>query len=300
MKKISKQAERLTVVTEEDMTQINALSRGALTPEEVYTFGVRLCDNQTDRDFEYFSRQSLESLAALFVGKTGIFDHTWSAAGQTARIYRTELVEDPENTAESGEPGCYLKGYAYMLRTDDNASLIAEIEGGIKKEVSVSCAVARTVCSICGNEVQDRTSCPHVKGQIYEGKRCIVRLEDPTDAYEWSFVAVPAQPKAGVVKGFRQDETPPEDWQTLQKDAEIGRRYLTSLRQEIVRLGLMADADMGAAVLRSITEKLESEELESLRSCYEKRLQKQGALPVQLHYEPLAGSSLGDNGVFAI
>lgn len=299
MKKISKQAECLTAVTEEDMSQINALSRGALTPEEVYTFGVRLCDNQTDRDFEYFSRQSLEALAALFVGKTGIFDHTWSATGQTARIYRTELVEEAGNLTESGEPGCYLKGYAYMLRTEDNASLITEIEGGIKKEVSVSCAVAHTVCSICGNEVQDRTSCPHVKGQIYEGKRCIVRLEEPTDAYEWSFVAVPAQPKAGVVKSFEQ-QLPQEDWNQLQKDAEIGRRYLNILRQETLRLGLMADTDMGASVLRSITEKLEGQELESLRTCYEKRLQKQGTLPVQLHYEALSAASPGDNGVFTI
>ncbi len=301
MKKCSKQTEPLTILAEEDMTQINALSRADLTPEQVYTFGVRLCDNQTDRDFEYFSRQSLETLARLFVGKTGIFDHTWSATGQTARIYRTELVDDAPNPAESGEPGCYLKGYAYMLRTDDNASLIAEIEGGIKKEVSVSCAVARTVCSICGNEVSDRAACPHVKGQVYEGKRCIVRLEEPTDAYEWSFVAVPAQPKAGVIKGFQQQQlTTDEDWQSLQKDAEIGRRYLNSLRQETVRLGLLADADMGAAVLRSITEKLGAEELESLRDCYEKRLQKQGALPVQLHYPPLNATPLSDNGVFSI
>ena len=101
--------------------------------------------------------------------------------------------------SEAGEPGCYLKGYAYMLRTQENEGLIAEIAGGIKKEVSVSCAVSRCVCSICGHDIHDRGLCSHVKGRTYEGKRCIARLADPTDAFEWSFVAVPAQPRAGAV-----------------------------------------------------------------------------------------------------
>lgn len=81
--------------------------------------------------------------------------------------------------SEAGEPGCYLKGYAYMLRTQENEGLIAEIAGGIKKEVSVSCAVSRCVCSICGHDIHDRGLCSHVKGRTYEGKRCIARAGRP-------------------------------------------------------------------------------------------------------------------------
>ena len=210
MKTVTKQAQGQQVqgmeaagLPEQELAAINRLSRGNLSGEEVYTFGVRLCDNQTDRDEEYFDRRGLEKLAELFVGKTGIFDHSWSAKDQTARLYRTEIVEEPGMVSEAGEPGCYLKGYAYMLRTPENAGLIAEIEGGIKKEVSVSCAVRRSVCSICGNDIHDRGLCSHEKGREYEGRRCIVRLEEPVDAFEWSFVAVPAQRLAGVVKGYR-------------------------------------------------------------------------------------------------
>ena len=118
---------------EGELAAINALNGTSLTAEEVYTFAVRLCDNQTDRDQEYFSREDLAALAALFVGKTGIFDHSWSAKDQTARIYRTELVEEPGVTSEAGEPGCYLKGYAYMLRTQENTGLIAEIQGASRR-----------------------------------------------------------------------------------------------------------------------------------------------------------------------
>ena len=136
--------------TEEELALVNRQSRKELTAAEVYLFAVRLCDNEVDRDGEQFPQATLEQLAELFVGKSGIFDHRWSAGGQTARIYRTEVVREEGIRTALGEPACYLKGYAYMVRTQGNQDLIAEIEGGIKREVSVGCAVERSVCSICG------------------------------------------------------------------------------------------------------------------------------------------------------
>ena len=314
MRTVTKEAQTQTMEPlEGELGHINRLTRRELTAEEVYTFAVRLCDNQTDRDEEYFDRAALEKLAGLFVGKTGIFDHSWSAKDQTARLYRTEVVEEPGVVTQAGEPGCYLKGYAYMLRTAENEALIREIEGGIKKEVSVSCAVSRCVCSICGNDINDRALCSHVKGRIYEGKRCMVKLEDPTDAYEWSFVAVPAQRYAGVVKAYGTGKTlrqmlagldrsgPWEDELCqLEKEAAAGRKYLEGLRQETVRLGLLAEEGMSGQVLRSIADKLEGEELEALRACYEKRLEKSMALPTQLSYGGGQTGSAGDDGAFAI
>lgn len=296
-----------------ELEAINSLNGTSLTQEEIYTFAVRLCDNQTDRDQEYFSRQDLEKLAELFVGKTGIFDHSWSAKDQTARIYRTEIVDEQGMVSEAGEPGCYLKGYAYMLRTEENAGLIAEIQGGIKKEVSVSCAVEGCVCSICGNDIHDRSTCSHVKGRLYEGKRCIVRLAEPTDAFEWSFVAVPAQPRAGVVKGLRKDGNLAQvlagldregSWQDelrlLQRQAAAGRRYLDNLRQETVRLGLMAQAGLQEKTLQTIVDKLEEEELEELKACYQKQLEKRMALPVQLRYGGKEDRQTEDDRSFVI
>ena len=184
-----------------------------------------------------------------------------------------------------------------MLRTAENAGLIAEIEGGIKKEVSVSCAVRRQVCSICGHDIHDRGQCSHGKGQVYGEKRCIVRLAEPTDAFEWSFVAVPAQPRAGVVKGFQPGTTLRQAlaawdrdgvWQAeldqLEKEAAAGRRHLEDLRRETVRLGLLAEPALGEAILQGIASKLNQEELEALQACYARRLEGQLPLPVQLHY----------------
>ena len=66
-------------VGREDMILINRLSRAELTPEQVYTFALRLCDNEIDRDWERFDEEALDILSGLFVGKSGIFDHNWSA-----------------------------------------------------------------------------------------------------------------------------------------------------------------------------------------------------------------------------
>ena len=56
------------IILTQDMELINRLSRKKLTPEEVYTFSVKLCDNEVDRDGERFDREALTKLAELFVG----------------------------------------------------------------------------------------------------------------------------------------------------------------------------------------------------------------------------------------
>lgn len=191
------------VATEEDLALINRYTLTPLKGEDVYIFSVKLCDNAADRDMEAFPRKSLEALQPLYVGKPGIFDHVWTANGQTARIFRTELVEDEEGgqAALEGEPYCWLKGWAYILRTEETEEVIKQINGGILREISVGCACEKLVCSVCGKELYT-ADCSHHKGAEYNGKTCLGILTDPTDAYEWSFVAVPAQPSAGVTKGM--------------------------------------------------------------------------------------------------
>lgn len=182
-------------VTEADMAAINALSRRELNAEEVYTFSVRACDDQPDRDFERFSKECIRTLSELYVGKTVLFDHDWEARKQCARIYATEVAEQDGAT-------CMI-AKVYMLRVPENEEIINAIEGGILKEVSVGCAIGTVTCSICGELYY---GCEHQRGRDYDGQTCIAILSDPTDAYELSFVAVPAQPRAGVQKAAKNEK----------------------------------------------------------------------------------------------
>ncbi len=295
--KIVKQTEggQNAALSPEDLELIGALARKPLEPEEVYTFSVRLCDNEIDRDFERFTVRTLEKLAPMFVGKAGIFDHQWSARGQAARIYKTEIVREPGRVTGAGDGYCWLKGCAYMVRTDGNRDLIAEIEGGIKKEVSVGCAVERAICSICGCD-RTQTDCGHEKGQEYGGQLCWADLEGAKDAYEFSFVAVPAQPAAGVVKTARWGDA--RAAARLEEEAALGRRCLEQLRGEVVRLALLADRELSVQAMKSLADKLSHQELEELRKSYTRRAGERFPLKTQLNYETKSAAFDEENKAF--
>ncbi|NCE64684.1 hypothetical protein D1159_08815 [Pseudoflavonifractor sp. 524-17] len=280
-------------VSPADLALIHAQSKKELTEEEVYTFCVRLCDNEVDRDFERFPLASLEELAERFVGKCGVFDHNWSAKEQVARIYRAELVREEQARTAAGEPYCYLKGYAYMLRTPGNEELIAEIEGGIKREVSIGCGVERAVCSVCGEDIHDRGRCAHIKGQRYGGQLCWADLTGVIDAYEWSFVAVPAQRQAGVLKhmdmSWKELVQARPELKRLEREAETGRRYLAQLRREVARLGGLAEPGLSHETMARIADRLEEGELAALKAAYEDRLEQLYPAGSQLSYQSSQG-----------
>ena len=195
------QIEASLTVTDAELAEINKFTRRSFAADEIYTFSVVLCDNDVDRDFERFTVDALNKLATLFVGKTGIADHSGKSSDQCARIYFCEVITDQSRKTVYGEPYTYIKAKAYMPKTEKFSNLITEIDAGIKKEVSVGCQVAKRVCSVCGS---DAALCNHKKGRHYRkngsSTLCSHELENPTDAYEWSFVAVPAQRGAGVTK----------------------------------------------------------------------------------------------------
>lgn len=185
-----------------------------------------------------------------------------------------------------------------MVRTADNESLIREIEGGIKKEVSVGCAVERRVCSVCG-QVWDG-SCGHEAGKTYDGTLCCVELEHATDAYEFSFVAVPAQPEAGVVKG-RGAETDclkelvkgkphsARQLKQLEEQAALGRAYLEQLRGDAVRLARLADKSLEPEVITAMVKGLDGEQLTALKQSLEARAAEKYPIRTQLPYAPGEG-----------
>ena len=252
----------------EDLELIRGFARGEVGAEDVYTFPVVLCDNDVDRDLECFDAETVEELAELFVGKSGISDHEWRSENQVARIYRTEVVRDAGRKTAAGEDYVCLKAWAYMLRTEANAQLIADIEGGIKKEVSVGCSVKERICSICGERVSEG-KCTHLRGEQYGGKLCCTVLSGAVDAYEWSFVAVPAQRGAGVTKAADMADFAAE-YETLKAEAALGREYLAALKGEVKRLGLICDKALYESIAPGL-EHMDAAALKALRDTLTQR-----------------------------
>lgn len=267
---------------EKELEAINRFAKTQLNAEQIYTFSVVLCDNEVDRDCEKFSCQAIEELSRLFVGRTGIFDHEWKSANQTARIYRTEIIDSKGVKNSLGEPYQCLKGYAYMLRSEKNAELIEEIEAGIKKETSIGCSVSKRSCSICGAEIKNG-GCGHIPGREYKGEKCYVTLEKIDDAYEWSFVAVPAQRKAGVVKRFgngagtlKEFVAGPEgnqflqEFEALEKQTAAAGEYMAAMRSEVVRLGLLCDRGIFKNLEGSVKD-MDAGQLSAMKELFEKQ-----------------------------
>jgi hypothetical protein len=209
-------------VTDEDLKKINKYTLSPVTAEDVFIFKATMADNeQDDRNYAPFNLKALQDLKKLYPGKTMLKDHSRRADNQIARIYDTELIQNANKTTELGELHTELEAKIYMIKTDSNKDLIAEIKGGIKKEVSTSCKPEKMICNIC-NVDNMKDWCRHYPGYEYDvndsngkttKKRCKMLLHGAKEAYELSFVAVPAQPRAGAHKceGFAKPIEEKED-----------------------------------------------------------------------------------------
>lgn len=276
-------------ITKEELELINKFTKRPLEKDEVYAFSVVLCDNDIDRDYERFSAASLETLSKLYIGKTGIFDHSMKGKDQVARIYSAGIEHTGEKCSD-GQEYIRLVAKAYLPRTSKNEDFILNLDAGIMKEVSVGCAVGEHICSVCGTD-RKKEFCIHQKGKFYgkgaDKKQCHFILESPTDAYEWSFVAVPAQRKAGVIKsylgkeketifmtageiikGFGKDETitlSSIQADTIKKEFEnlerICTSYLNALKKQAIKTLTPLIPECNGELLSSALSKLDESEL---------------------------------------
>lgn len=229
-------------ITDADMKKINKYTLNPVTADDVFVFKAMLADNeQDDRNDMPFNLRALKDLSKLYIGKTMLKDHYRRADNQVGRIFETELITDDTKQTEIGEKHAELHAKIYMMKTETNKDFITEIVGGIKKEVSTSCRPAVATCSICGVDNM-KSWCRHYAGDVYEmpdgtKKKCSFLLDGATEAYELSFVAVPAQRRAGThknagfIKPISENETP--EPLTDENNKEIEKTDHRILEQQI-------------------------------------------------------------------
>ena len=307
-----------------DLAVINTYTRREFKAGELYTFPVVLCDNEADRDGERFSLSAIEKLSQLFVGKTGVLNHDVKAQNQTARIYSCRVEKDGSRRTSCGETYTRLLGMAYMPKTNGNSDFITELDSGIKKEVSVGCAVSKVTCSVCGADLKN-SRCEHERGKTYGGVVCCAVLDEPTDAYEWSFVAVPAQREAGVIKtydgkGVKDTEDILKKLEkaesgvtltkeqcgellakaaALEKDAAAGRAYREMTEKDFVRYAVMAHPLIPEETVKRAASGIGIKDMECFTDAFKRQAGKE--LPVTPQLMPAArGSGDDENAQFKI
>jgi hypothetical protein len=235
-------------VTDKDLELINKYTLRDLTADEVFTFKVRMADNSLDdRNYQPFSKNALIQLKDLYIGRTVGRDHSCKSDDQCARVYDTDLVESDKNNGVNGEKVYDLVAKCYTVKTDNNKALISEIEAGIKREVSTSCSCKSVICSICGTDnVKDY--CRHWAGREYDTdngkKKCLMVLDSIKEAYELSFVSVPAQPQAGTYKAYGDtvlEYTPESAEEDKAKQLEAKVRTAIAIAEKTINMHEMED-----------------------------------------------------------
>ncbi len=289
-----------STATKEELALINKYTRREFAENEVYVFSVELCNNDIDRDNERFTVEALFELEKLFVGKTGICDHNPRMENQTARIFQCSVEAVEGRKTLSGDDYFRLVARAYMPVCEKTKDMITQIESGICKEVSVGCSADRIICSVCGKD--RREHCGHFAGEYYGNTRCYFELCDISDAYEWSFVAVPAQREAGVIKAYkdkdRKDFTDMNDIikslgtgegvtlsveqakrlyayiANLEKRAAQGDEYKESLKGEVLRLSLLSENGVSRKTMENALEGLSIPQLKEFYEAYKAKAEK--------------------------
>ncbi len=282
-------------ISDNELKLINKYTRRNYQSDELYVFNVVLCDNEIDRDNEAFSINALNQLSNLFIGKTGIANHNPVAENQTARIFACSVESVMGKKTTYGADYYRLLAKAYMPKNEYTQKDIQLIEAGIKKEVSVGCSIDKVLCSVCKTDVRQH-SCEHYKGE----NGCYYILDSVTDAYEWSFVAVPSQKEAGVIKSYSTQSTStaikPEalideikkcnfkavnssnieylaDYiKQLEINAEYGKAFRDNLEKDYVRYCGLCLENTNADMLLQVAKKLTLNELEEFVAVYKGRV----------------------------
>lgn len=320
---VSKQAKN--TIKDGEIALINKFTKRELKEDEVYVFSVVLCDNDIDRQYERFTDKALGKLSELFIGKTGIMDHDVVSNNQTARIFSCEVQELTDKTNCEGNPYKRLVARAYMPKSPQNKDFILLIDSGIKKEVSINCCAEDVRCSICGSNIKT-DHCSHLKGKKYKKaetlKTCHYILDNPIDAYEWSFVVIPAQREAGVIKSFsashkggtnsmdeiikclekgqnvnlngEQSQKLYGIVSSLQKKAKIAEAYREGLNKEVIKLICLSQPDIKADIIKSVVNKMDIDELQSFKAAYLKKNLSESCIKPQIfsHTEAVKAENL--------
>jgi hypothetical protein len=153
---------------------------------------------------------------------------------------------------------------------------------------------------VCARKTKEN-ACKHEKGKVYDGHFCHHVLKNPTDAYEWSFVAVPAQVRAGVIKSFdgthdTEEETDKNVLDILKRsggevtltkgqlnslksyiekikaDAAIKDRYEQSVKDEVLKLCRITMPGISSGAMKNILDNAGIHDLLQLKDSLSKKL----------------------------
>lgn len=163
---------KLCNATARDMYLINDIVKAELQPEDMFVLEFKLCDTKVDKDNNIIMPSAIRQLKEQYIGRRGFINNF----KVRPMIFDTWIETDIDKTC------LQLKAKAFLLNDETAQETIDWINDTIiEKEISIGFASDNAVCSICG-----QSECGHTKGRYYHDVRCIRKIKEITDVYEWS------------------------------------------------------------------------------------------------------------------
>lgn len=256
-------------ISEDQLAKVRKFTLNDIPADQLYARKMLLAHNAIDRDNERFSEKLLEDFVRTLPGKSLLIGHQWGPPGKglffDAYLEEMDLKAAMEATGEDlslpeGVPGFKaLMGWFYTTKTPEKEGLLADIDAGIVRHVSIGFNAAN--CLKVSNEANGETLYWEYRG--------------PGEAREGSLVWLGAQPGATITKSADADGADIEDdkkakekpkMKTLLKKLGLGDdatedQALNVLNQKFARLNGVEEmiAPLGENPSKSLVEEMKKD-----------------------------------------
>jgi hypothetical protein len=153
-----------------------------LAAAEFVVFTLDLCHNQIDRHFSRFPEEELETINRMVPGRPLMERHDLRGTLPRGTFFRSALHQDGAKVS--------VRPDVYVLRTNENADFILNIEGGVYRETSIGFSFRMPECSVCQRDLR---TCDHVPGRSYGDTPCHYVMRDVLEVIEGSVVPAGSQ-----------------------------------------------------------------------------------------------------------
>lgn len=164
---------------EDLLEDVNKFTLRPLERDAFAVFTMDLCNNRVDAHYSRFPVEELESINEMVPGRPFMERHDTKGTLPRGTFFRSRLHEEPARDYVSVRPD------VYVLHTEDNKDLIANIEGGVYRATSIGFSFMRPECSICHKDIR---ACDHVPGRTYGDEACHYIMHDVVSVLEGSVV----------------------------------------------------------------------------------------------------------------
>lgn len=184
------------------LNEVNKFTLRPLSRDEFAVFTLDLCNNQVDAHYSRFPQEELEAINGMVPGRPFMERHDTRGTLPRGTFFRSRLHREPDHDYVSVRPD------VYVLWTEENEDLIANIEGGVYRATSIGFSFLHPECSICHEDIR---TCDHIPGRTYGEDMCHYIMRDVVSVLEGSVVFSASQGTGFVVaRGGESRPTPSE------------------------------------------------------------------------------------------